>query len=103
MQHNQITRQLAMLGAIIVNSIIPKEFLDCEKAALDDKIVSLTVALILIAVVLLPIGIKILLTANYTEYGVVEGSTIDTILDNIPLISLVVVFMAILGFMKVKK
>ena len=77
-----------------------KGFLDDDTASMDDKIINLTIALILVGVVLIPIGLKTILGVNKTDVGIATGSTLDTILTNIPLIALIVVFMLLLSEMK---
>lgn len=77
-----------------------KDFLDDDNASMDDKIINITIALILVGVVLVPIGLKTILNVNQTDIGIASGSTLSVILDNIPLIALIVVFMILLSEMK---
>lgn len=77
-----------------------KGFLNDDNASMDDKIINITIALILVGVVLVPIGLKTILNVNQTDIGIEAGSTLSVILDNIPLIALIVVFMILLSEMK---
>jgi len=62
--------------------------------------IEFTIFLLVIALVLVPIGVKTYLNTNKSDVGIVSGSTLETIFDNIIPIMFVVILLAIIYMVK---
>jgi len=74
-----------------------------EHASVTTVAIEFTIFLLVMALVLVPIGIKTMLTVNKTDVGIQSGSTTETIFDNIVPIVLVVLLLAIIYMVKVPR
>jgi hypothetical protein len=62
--------------------------------------IEFTIFLLVIALVLVPIGVKTYLNTNKTDVGITSGSTLETIFDNIVPIMFVVLILAVIYMVK---
>jgi hypothetical protein len=70
------------------------------KASMDSKAIELTVVFIVIGILLIPIGLKQILTVNKTQSGITAGSTTETIVDNLAPIGLIGVLIGLVYWFK---
>ena len=72
------------------------------KQGLDEKIIEIGIAIMIVAMVLVPMGIAPLLALNYTTLGITEGTSMALALEAVGPVALISVLIGLLAFMKKK-